>query len=272
MYYTLLGADMKLKHYYHIYADGRWEQPLTDHITALNESGLMEALDFVGVGIVGCDENREAVKSALPPNFTVVIEACSGYEQITMELIDTSEPAYIFYAHTKGASNPDHLRKMWRDSMTNGTVYGWRLCVELLESGKYDAVGLYWQQQPRYHFSGTFWWATSDYISTLGPLGYSTRFDAEMWIGQGSKGGTFADLCPGFISAINLLKRDAGDYKPTTFPGHTTFLVTSKIAGYQRGKVYTVPTSQYIDNCIRNGHFKLIRKDDEPVSTFRIVR
>lgn len=262
---------MKIKHFYHIFADGHWVVPFTEHITALKESGLMDVLDYVGVGIIGCDENREAVKSVLPPNFNIVVEACSGYEQVTMAEIDTSEPAWILYAHTKGASNPSNLRKIWRDSMSNGCIYGWRLCFDLLDKG-YDAVGCYWQHQPKYHYSGTYWWATADYVSSLTPMLHNTRFDAEMWIGTGAKGGMFADLCPGFISHINLLKREPGQLEPLPFKGQTTFTPISNIAGYARGKIYTVPTSSYINNCIEKGHFKLISVDTEPVKTYRIVR
>lgn len=261
---------MKKIHYYHIYADGYWQEPFIEHITALNESGLMPEFDEVRVGIVGCDENREAVKQALPPDWNVIIEACSGYEQVTMNMIDTKEEAWVFYAHTKGASNPNPLRKLWRTSMTNGTIYGYKLCLKLLENG-YDAVGLYWQGRPQQHFSGTYWWATTDYLSSLRPILYNTRFDAEMWIGTGRKGALIGDLCPGFISHHNVLKRNENELEPMPFAGHTVFQVVSKIAGYHRGHVYTVPSSQYIDNCIRKGHFKLIRKDTEPVTSFRVV-
>lgn len=262
---------MKLKHWYHVYADGNWHLPFTEHMTALTESGLMDALDEINVGIVGCDEHREEVKLVLPPKSIVVMEACTGYEQLTMETIDASEPAYIFYAHTKGASNPDRLRVDWRHSMTNGTVYGWKTCVNALTEG-YDAVGLYWQTVPQKHFSGTYWWANSNYISTLPPQMYNTRFDAEMWIGKSPRPYKIGDLCPGFISPMNMLKRPEGSVNPTFVEGHVQIKAINKVAGFQRNHVYDVPLTPFISNCIKKGHFEVVSSNPSPLKTIYVNR
>lgn len=188
------GRDVKLKHYYHIYANGLWIEPLNEHFTALNESGLIDELDFIGVGIVGTEFNRDSVKRALPPEFHVVAEAGMGWEQVTHTPLaaDLQEPAKILYAHTKGAANSSHSQGSWRREMTEGTVYHWKECVDLLD--KYDVVGCRWRRDPWRHFSGTFWWATSSYLSTLAPISYTYRDDAEAWIGYGSVGGTHAEI------------------------------------------------------------------------------
>ena len=187
---------MLLKHYYHMYANGFWETPFKEHLTALINSGLMHNLDFIGVGIVGTEVNRLRVKEALPPEFFVVAEADSGWEQVTHTQIskDLQTPSKILYAHTKGAANNRHSQGSWRKEMTDGTVYHWRECVDLLD--QYDVVGCRWRRDPWRHYSGTFWWAKSSYLSTLAPISYTYRDDAEAWIGQGSMGGTHVEICP----------------------------------------------------------------------------
>jgi hypothetical protein len=187
---------VKLKHYYHIYANGFWNVPFDEHIRALQESGLIDALDFVGVGIVGTEANRNHVKKFLPSDFHVVAEAGLGWEQVTHTPLskDLNEPSKILYTHTKGAANYRYDQDTWRREMTDGTIYHWRECVDLLD--KYDAVGCRWRRDPWRHYSGTFWWATSSYLSTLAPISYNYRDDAEAWIGQGSNGGIHAEIDP----------------------------------------------------------------------------
>lgn len=179
-----------------MYADGLWSGPLTEHHTALMASGLLYELDFIGVGIVGTDANRRAVKKALPEYFHVVAEAGTGWEQVTHTALakDLDEPSKILYTHTKGAANHRHDQENWRREMTDGVVYHWKDCVDLLD--RYDAVGCRWRSDPWRHYSGTFWWATSSYVSTLAPISYVYRDDAEAWIGQGSRGGTHAEVDP----------------------------------------------------------------------------
>lgn len=187
---------MKLKHYYHLYANGHWSVPFDEHLRALTDSGLLDALDFIGVGIVGTETNRNHVKKFLPPKFVVVAEAGIGWEQVTHTPLskDLEEPSKILYTHTKGAANYRPDQDIWRREMTAGTVYRWKECVDLLDN--YDAVGCRWRRDPWRHYSGTFWWATSSYLSSLAPISYVRRDDAEAWIGQSRSGGTHVEIDP----------------------------------------------------------------------------
>ena len=218
---------IKLKHFYHLYANGRWQEPFNEHVIALSDSGLMDSLDFIGVGIVGTGINREKVKKFLPSNFNIVAESVSGWEQVTHTPLskDLTEPAKILYAHTKGAANNNHNQQSWRREMTEGVVYHWKDCVKLLD--EYDAVGCRWKRDPWRHFSGTFWWATSSYLSTLAPISYARRDDAEAWIGQGNFGGTHVginSLQPEFCFTLHSFGRTfifgrtiTGHSYPSTF-------------------------------------------------------
>lgn len=182
----------QLTHFYHVFADGDWERPLLQHVAALNESGLMDELDDMFIGVVGSAENRAAVKK-VAPGF-VVAEADTGWEQVTLEHVHDyakTNDAYVYYAHTKGASSRDELARQWRISMTYDTVIRWRECVDALNN--HQAVGAFWlksnepeHQQHGFFFAGNFWWARSDYLANLPKLRYDSRYSAEGWIGLGN--------------------------------------------------------------------------------------
>ena len=183
---------MKLAHFYHVYADGDWQLPVTEHLHALTVSGLLERLNDFFVGIVGTPENRQLVREALPA--VVIAEADQGWEQVTLQELHNyshKHKAQVLYAHTKGAYQVDELRRSWRVSMTHDTVTRWRECVEELE--KVQVAGPFWMKsslsehsEHGHFFGGNFWWAQSEYVAALPPLKNDNRFQAEGWIGLGS--------------------------------------------------------------------------------------
>ena len=207
---------MKLIHYYHIYADGKWTTPVKEHLSAYVDSGLARHCEL-RLGIVGNPANREDVKNTISRSkvsFEVHSEAPEGWEQITLDRIDLSEDARILYCHTKGAAFQNSLSVPWRRSMTKGLVTNWRFPVYILEMGipergipHFDAVGCYWMPfngGPPRHFSGNFWWANTDYLRRLPrPCAATSRWDAEMWVGQGN--GLMYDLAVGMPRYGNWL-------------------------------------------------------------------
>ena len=180
---------MRLTHFYHVYADGDWLTPATEHIEELAMSGLLDNLDDLFLGIVGSRENRRKVKRAL--RHQVVVEADEGWEQVTLNAVHDFaqiDSGAIFYAHTKGAWSNSELARQWRVSMTYDTVTRWQECVKALTM--VEAAGPYWLKswEPEhvdhdFFFAGNFWWARSDYIRTLSPVSVSNRYQAEGWIG-----------------------------------------------------------------------------------------
>ena len=182
---------MKLAHFYHVYADGDWQSPVTEHLHALTVSGLLERLNDFFVGIVGTPENRQLVREALPA--VVIAEADEGWEQVTLQELHNyshKQKAQVLYAHTKGAYQVDELRRLWRVAMTHDTVTRWRECVEELE--KVQVAGPFWMKsstsehsEHAHFFGGNFWWAQSDYLRTLEPVRTEHRYQAEGWVGLG---------------------------------------------------------------------------------------
>lgn len=223
-----------IKHYYHIFCgvpetpSTKWPEIVEEHFEALRETGLYDILDFIGVGIVGLPENRELVKAMLPDKVTVVAEADDGWEQTTLSAMDLSEEATILYAHTKGSAFPSVLQSRWRVSMLNCVVYDWERCVEAVTDEGLSAIGAFWRPDPWRHYAGTYWWSNTEYLRTLPPFIYDSRWEAEAWIGKGI--GSFGDIGPGH-PATDKIER-GWSYREGTVEAH------SRMFGLMPNRIY----------------------------------
>lgn len=189
--------------FYHLYADGAWEEPVREHLRAL------EVSEFDGqrfVGLVGSPGNRARVLTAMP-GWKVVAEADTGFEQVTLQALHVwagSAPpaAPVLYAHAKGSafSADDPTAQRWRHAMVHETVMPWQVAATHLAD--HDAVGARWLEAPNRFFFGNYWWATAGYLASLPAPSSGTRFDAERWLGEGSP--VVKDLCPEFEDKYNL--------------------------------------------------------------------
>ena len=88
----------------------------------------------------------------------------------------------ILYLHTKGISFPHNQNITdWRNMMSYFLVNKTDTCLELLKN--YDTVGCNYMDTPCKHYSGNFWWATSDYIKLLTKIpDGSVRHASEWWL------------------------------------------------------------------------------------------
>jgi len=206
----------KIYHFYHIWADGQWKDPVSEHIEALTMSNLINNIYSFNIGIVGTKENREMVKSYLNEKnikFNVCKEVDSGYEQETLDEISNleyinnlDENAYILYAHAKGSSNTENFEKEWRKALTHNLIIKWEDCVKLLADN--TIVGNQYTTQHNIAqipitvaypkgktlikhgmYNGNFWWSHLKNIQKLGktikikkPDGTYDRGSAETWI------------------------------------------------------------------------------------------
>ena len=102
----------------------------------------------------------------------------------------------VAYINTKGTfngfNNPCIID--WRQYMTYFILEKMEICINEIYNG-YDAVGVDWNEIPNKHFSGNFWWASSEYIKSLPPADLEKTFIhnlpterhfAEFWIGCNS--------------------------------------------------------------------------------------
>ncbi len=96
---------------------------------------------------------------------------------------------YILFFHTKGISHYDLPTEDWRRYMEYFVIWNWKDCIAKLKEG-YDCCGVMWNSKTVWgnfpHFSGAFWWATTDYINTLNHsyLDLEWKYYREFWIGS----------------------------------------------------------------------------------------
>jgi hypothetical protein len=169
-----------LAHFYHVYADGAWQDPLAEHLAALEASGLGAALDCRAAGIVGRPANCQAAIAALGPDWQIAVTAPSGHEDVTLRALHAfaALDGKAFYAHTKGAGDPSRANTLWRRRMT-----AWEY---------WECASPPW----RAWFAGNFWWADLAYLRRLPVPAGGDRFAAERWIG-GTVTPVVLDLLPG---------------------------------------------------------------------------
>ena len=217
-----------IRHFYHVWAEGAWAEPVTEHIAALREAEFSAPMT---IGLVGPAADRHIARAAIGGRLAALrlpdvewIEQGSGFEQVTLAaalrwvLMNPLGDAAVFYAHTKGAYRRTEGNAVWRRSMTRRLVGGWRDCLGRLAEG-YETVGCHWLTPERDHrppdhpvvtpfYGGNFWWARASYIGrSLPEPSVSSRFDAEKWIGLGDP--VACDLLPGWPSMELCLEGSA---------------------------------------------------------------
>ena len=186
---------MKLVHYYHIYAINEWRRIVTEHLDALERSGLGNASEL-RIGVVGSLDDAEEAIAMCTERFPtkVIFKAVEGWEVDTIKQLyddlDDDPNTYILYTHTKGVLLNNDI---WRRTMTKHLIYQWRDCVELLKT--HDATGCYWvtkENSPglaiQSYFAGHFWWVRQDFLSKLSHPGkyYGSRYVIEQWFDEGN--------------------------------------------------------------------------------------
>lgn len=176
----------------------------------LKACGLLDAASEMIVGCNGGEESRVFCETILPAKAKVSYHGLkSRNECVTIRLIEEWLPGhkdwYVLYFHSKGATHPpgDDLRTTWRECMMRHLIAEWRFCVNDLARG-YDAAGCHWIGPPitppeQYIFAGTFFWARASFLMTLPSImdrarirmsglgAFESRFESEVWLGNGPK-------------------------------------------------------------------------------------
>lgn len=201
-----------IRHFYHLYADGAWGQPLAEHVAAWR---TVTAPKQLTIGIVGSVHNVGLAGDTLPDLLddydAVDVSGGCGWEQDTLRLIVQALPNMyggdlVLYAHTKGAANPSVTNTAWRGCMTRNLVRGWRSATQAVGNGA-DTVGCHWltpQKHPRSvrvpYYGGNFWWATPEHLKRLPEPSDESRYHGEAWLGTVPPNNP-ADFAPGWPGA-----------------------------------------------------------------------
>jgi len=188
----------------------------------MNASGLTYAAKEIVIGINGGEESKIYADLLLPQSARKVYHGLESHaENLTIVEIEKWLPAHpgwnVLYFHAKGcthaAGDPygEGVSGPWRDTMTSLLVLGWRQCVADLGAG-YESVGCHFLRGQcdgtQHIWAGNFFWATSDFLRTLpsiyarerikvsGIAAAESRYEAEVWIGNGHRCPTVREYLP----------------------------------------------------------------------------
>lgn len=195
---------MKIAIFYHLLQVNNWKNILDEQINKLCSSGLYKACDFIHIGKNGNEDlPYKLPKFRIKQNKNYFVE--SDTLQSLWEFCSANKKYNVLYFFNKGVThsydlNRSYTTNSWRLYMEYFAINRWKECNELLT--EYDTVGTEfifesnywdsknnWREENNQHYSGNFWWATSEYISRLDPnYIYSDeennmRNRCEFWIG-----------------------------------------------------------------------------------------
>jgi hypothetical protein len=186
-------------------------------------SGLTDAASEIVIGVNGGRESHDIACLIVDPKAKLVIHGPqSRSENLTIVEIEkwaaTHPGWYVLYFHAKGCTHEktsDYAMKVidpWRNTMMFDLVTYWRRCVADLDSG-FESVGSYFLSGAldgsQHLWCGNFWWAKSDFLAQLPSIykrerialsgigSLESRFEAEVWIGNGRRPPIVKEYRPG---------------------------------------------------------------------------
>jgi hypothetical protein len=186
---------------YHTYMYGSDYGTLIDEqLKKMLYAGLFDACDKLYIGVIesparhplnGVQWLTEYCKHS--PKVEIMVYSDNKEEANTLKWVrdySLNNPGdYVLYFHTKGIARRDTGTESWRRYMEYFTIENWTDCVQKLKEG-YSCCGVEWMWNTPIgiypHFSGNFWWASTDYLSSLNHafLDAPNRLFREFWIGS----------------------------------------------------------------------------------------
>lgn len=168
-----------IKVFYHMYCLGDCIERLTKTFKKIKSSGLFDSVESFNINLTG-DKSAEMFKKLVVEEPKVKLTnyfTDSRGEMDTLKLLwdtaqsSSSEDKYL-YLHSKGVSRPGNENvQAWIDYMEYFVIEKWKDCISSLEN--FDTCGVNLQPLPMKHYSGNFWWATTNYLKRI------KRFDPQ---------------------------------------------------------------------------------------------
>lgn len=182
-----------------------------EQMDLLKRSGLLESASYFLVGINGGKESDEVANLVIPDKAKRVLHGLeSRAENLTIVEMEKWAKHHsgwnVLYFHAKGCTHPpghpygDGTSTPWRRTMDEYLVGQWTRCIADLGAG-FDSVGCHFMRGmcdgTQNIWAGNFWWARSEFLRTLPSIyrrerihtsgigAAESRFEAEVWIGNG---------------------------------------------------------------------------------------
>ena len=175
-------------------------------VDKINSSGLINALDAVFINNIGIPiELKYCNNDNTKYHLTNYSENEKLYENPTLNMVkefaDQNKDSHVLYLHTKGVSCKRMHQGIndWTNMMLHFLVENHEDCFRTLD-GTHDTVGCNYNPAPTRHYSGNFWWAKTNYVSTLPALNEEApnKMSPEFWLFQNNP-----DACTLHSSGIN---------------------------------------------------------------------
>lgn len=188
---------------------------VNQQLRLLETTGLMDACDHHVVGLNGGKESLGVMR--WNEKTKVILHGLeSRAENLTLVALEQWLPGhedwYVLYFHCKGATHPpgdySDFNTRWRNCMTKHCIENWKTCVADLDGGV-ESCGCHWMtglaDGTQNIWAGNFWWAKASFLLTLpsiflrdrikvsGIADVESRYESEVWIGNGPRLPTVKD-------------------------------------------------------------------------------
>ena len=155
-------------------------------INYLKNSDLYNHLDKIYINNIGMEinniNNDDKFEIINYSNNSYLYEIPTLNKIVDFSIIN--ENCNILYIHNKGISYEDNYHQIndWINMMLYFLIDKYNNCIEKLKIN--DVVGSNYSKYPHPHFSGNFWWATSNYLKTLEKNNEINvnKADGEWWL------------------------------------------------------------------------------------------
>lgn len=173
---TAIRAAMSVKLFYHCCAINHCSDVVSEYIKLVNYTCLYDIVASINVFLCGSPEGIAQVRAlfgSAGAKYHIRVEAPgdTSYERLTLTRIAEyiAPDDLVLYTHSKSVTRLDRRANVqdWMDFMHFHLIRDWRVCVEILRDGRCDTVGVNFEEAPKPHFSGNFWWVRGDYFLTL---------------------------------------------------------------------------------------------------------
>ena len=195
--------------FYHICAlpGSDWVEIVKRQTNLIESSGLLNKVDSIYIGFLGKDKSQLdflVKNNSGKYKIGVFSNYLRNYERLTLNFMydyskkqETSKK--ILYIHSKGITRNkgnDRGVLLWCDIMEYFLIENHDECISLLDV--YDTIGLMALNsgKPKHkildephciHYSGNFWWTTTNYIKTLTRISESPKDmkqDCIFWLNE----------------------------------------------------------------------------------------
>lgn len=170
---------------YFICCIGNYKKIVSEQLSSVWKSGL--AGKTIRIFCFICNYNPEIMEILEPfiGKLKIISTTENLYEKFAFmnfrEHLPSSRPFYLYYFHTKGVSRDANVFHETRKNLDYFILEKHDLCIFWLDNG-YDAVGASLSLYPSLHFSGNFWWCSSNHLKNLPLKIRSTYYAPEMYV------------------------------------------------------------------------------------------